>query len=121
MNIKTSTFGVLAACVAFAAPTTSDAKAGPAAALDACVKSFVQTYLPDRTVRHVDKAAYTPHPLSVFAKREYTVLLSARGADSGTLIAEAQCVASRDGIVLVLDSAVAAHHQARADFVVSLR
>ena len=123
MKLKTATLSTIATCIAFAAvPMTSEAKSSPNAAVDACVKSFIQTYLPDRAVRQVaTPPAAIPSPLSLFASREYLVVLSARGADSGELIAEARCVANRNGIVVVLDSQNVAHYRAKADFVLSMR
>lgn len=123
MAFKTATLSTIATCIAFGAvPMTSEAKTPANAALDACVKSFIQTYLPERTVRQVATSpAVNPGPLSLFDSREYLVVLSARGADTGKLIAEARCVANRDGIVVVLDSQNVAHYRAKADFVLSMR
>lgn len=124
MKTKTSSLSVAAACVAIATmPVASEAKSGPDAAVDACVKSFVTTYLPDRTVRPFKSSATTPSPLSFFywGSRDYTVQLTAHGVDSGKVIAEARCVASRNGIVVVLDTPLTARNRERADFIVSLR
>ena len=122
MKIKTTVSTAIATLIALgAAPLTSEAATGPNAALDACVKSFVETYLPERKVRQVAKPVTNPNPLSLFSAREYTVVLSARGVESGDVIAEARCVASRHGIVVVLDSQVAAKHKQNADFFVSVR
>ena len=123
MSIKSFTLGTAIALVAMAAvPSTSEAKADPSTAIDACVKSFVQSYLPDRKVRQVAKATPSSGPLAVFwSPREYTVVLKAHGASSGELIAEARCVANRNGIVVVLDSPLLAKDLRTADFVVSIR
>jgi hypothetical protein len=123
MRLKTATLSTIATCIAFGAvPMTSEAKSSPNVAIDACVKSFVQTYLADRTVRQISTApVVNPSPLSLFASREYLVVLSAHGADSGELIAEARCVSNRNGIVVVLDSQNVAHYRAKADFVLSMR
>jgi hypothetical protein len=100
----------------------SEAKSGPTAAVAACVKAFVDTYLPERTVSTITKDAAAPSRAGFFwAPRSYTVLLTARGARSGNLIAEARCVANRVGLVVVLDAPVAARDKIRADFVVSVR
>lgn len=124
MNLKTTSIvSAVAACVAMAAmPVTSEAKASGNAAVDACVKSFVATYLPGRTVRPVKYISPAPGPIALYwAPRDFTVLLSAHGVDSGELVAEARCVASRAGTVIVLDQPDLAREKVRADFVVALR
>ena len=121
MTFKTATLSAIATVVALGVSPTTDAKAGPNAAIDACMKSFVATYFPERTVRQVATPIVNPSPLSLFSSREYTVLLSAHGASSGDLIAEARCVANRNGIVVVLESGAVAASRGKADFVVSMR
>ena len=123
MSSRALRFGTLLACAVFAAvPVTSEAKSGPRAAVDACVKSFVEAYLPDRRVSTEIRETPDPSPAGFFwATRRYTVLLTATGVRSGDIIAEARCVASRDGLVLVLDAPVVMRDRSHADFVVSVR
>jgi hypothetical protein len=118
MKTKTS---ILALVALTALPFASHSRPGDAA-VDACVKSFVDTYLPGHPVRQVKKLAPPASPLDAFyAPRQYTIAMSAHGARSGELFAQARCVASRHGLVLVLDSPATDEYVARADFVVSLR
>ena len=119
MTRKLSTSSAIAALVALGATPLASQAASPAA-LNACIKSFVETYLPERTVHHVIKHD-TARPHTLFSARDYSVLLSAHGVKSGELVAEARCIANRDGIVVVLESPVLAQHKARADYVVSMR
>ncbi len=120
MSRKLSTFGALAALVALSAtPLASEAGASKTA-LDACVNSFVDTYLPDRTVHRV-VVPTTIRPHTLYTARDYSVHLTAHGSKSGELVAEAFCIANRNGIVVVLESPVVAQHKARADYVVSMR
>lgn len=123
MNLKRSIPSAVAACIVVAAtPLTSEAKSPANAAVDACVKSFVAAYLPDRKIRPVKYTEAVPGPIAFFwAPRNYTVDLAARGADSGELIAEARCVASRIGVVVVLEAPDLTQDRRRADFVVALR
>jgi len=48
-------------------------------------------------------------------ERQYTILLDARGKRSGELLAQASCVASRRGDVIVLESPAAPEQVAKAD------
>jgi hypothetical protein len=60
-------------------------------------------------------------PLDVLDhKNHYLIVLDARGRHSGELLAQAQCVASRRGDVIVLDNAVAPEFVAKADFKATL-
>lgn len=118
MNTKSASLGAVATLIALAAPVATQAESSAAAVVDSCVKSFVETYMPERTVRDVKLAG--EHG-AIRTDREYTILLTARGAKSGTLIAEARCVAKGNGIVVVLDTSVAASDIANADFVVAMR
>lgn len=104
-------------------PIASHAGTSPAAALDACVKSFVQTHLPGHPVKKVTQHSPAESAMNRFWRpNSYTILLSARGVDSGTVIAEARCVASRNGIVVVLDQpSRTALREMHADSVVSMR
>jgi hypothetical protein len=91
--------------------------AGPKQAIDACVQSFVETYLPDRVVRvHTRQPALGPLGILNDRKGTYTIALSARGARSGKEIAQARCVASTRGDVIVMDSPVEDTYVAKADF-----
>jgi hypothetical protein len=87
-------------------------------AVNACVKSFVDIYLPDRVVQ-VHKQLPASGPLDRYIG-SYTILLTAEGKTSSTL-AQAQCVANRRGAVIVMDSGPIAKSISKADFVVSLR
>ena len=118
MNLKSSILPVIALV---AIPFASQAHAGDAA-VDACVKSFADAYLAGRPVRKVRKHAPVATAIeSYYAPRQYTVALSAHGVRSGDLIAQARCVASKSGVVIVLDNPPADAYMARADFVASLR
>jgi hypothetical protein len=88
-------------------------------AVNACVKSFVDTYLPDRVV-HVRKQLPSPGPLDRYID-SYTIVLMAEGKTSAAPLAQAQCVANRRGDVIVMDGAPIAKSLSKADFVVSLR
>jgi hypothetical protein len=110
-----ATLGML---VLTAAPMASQADEARRA-LDACVQSFVETYLPGRVV-HLRKAQGTPGPLAHY-EDTYTIALAAHGAKSGQLVAQARCVASRRGSVLVLDNPPPENYQANADFTVDLK
>ena len=118
MNVRSSILAVIALA---AVPFASQANGGDAA-VDACVKSFVDGYLSGHPVKKVRRDA--PIETAVeryYAPRQYTVALSAHGVRSGDLLAQARCVASKSGIVIVLDNPPADEYLARADFVVSLR
>jgi hypothetical protein len=104
-----------------AIPSTSYARTGSVAAVDACVKAFREAYLPNHPVRQVRKRITTSSPVEAYWRpRTYTVALSAHAADSGDLIAQVRCVATNTGVVVMLDTPPTAEHRAR-DFVVSLR
>lgn len=101
MNKKTLSIAILALA---AAPLTTQAATGPEAAVNACVKAFVSTYLPGHPVRPMKSVIpQNPLPLALW-QRKHTVDLSARGAESGKILAEARCIADNNGIVIVLDS-----------------
>jgi hypothetical protein len=118
MNLKTSTLLVLLA----AAPLAGHAQNGPAAAVDACVKSFVDGYLQNHPVKQIKKYIPPASPIDAYyAPRKYTVALSAYSVRSGDLLAQARCVASNKGVVIVLDNPPADEYVARADFAVSVR
>lgn len=74
-------------------------------------------------MRKVTKSSPAASSFDLFVRRsEYTILLSARGMQSGDVIAEARCVANRNGIIIVLDQpSLAAMRSIRPDFIVSMR
>ena len=77
--------------------------------------AFADRYLPDRIVT-VHKQIPAESPLiSMAHERQYTILLDARGKRSGELLAQASCVASRRGDVIVLESPAAPEQVAKAD------
>jgi hypothetical protein len=106
----------LAAVLSLTAAPFAAQAAGGDRALDACVSAFIDRYLPDRKVT-VRKEHPAESPLNVLARKDhYTVLIEARGKRSGAQLAQAQCIASRRGDVIVLDSSVALESVAKADF-----
>lgn len=110
MNTKLT---VLAALACSLASLASEA-APPKAALDACVKAFTTTYLPGHPLK-ATRTASSPSTFTLVSATEYSIALSARGVTSGKILAEARCVASGKGLVLVLDPP-AGNYTARADF-----
>lgn len=119
MKLTSSIFALVALAVV---PFATQAEPRGDVVVDACVKAFVDTYLPAHPVKQVNKQAPAPGPVDTYyAPRQYLVALSARGARSGDLLAQARCVANRKGMVIVLDSPPVDEYVARADFVVSLR
>jgi len=108
------------ACLAIT-PFASHAAPAPTTAFNACVKAFVNSYLPDRTVR-ATKTTNSPGLTALtLTQRKYTIALSARGANSGELLANARCVADGKGIVLVLDTPPTLDYVAQADFRADVR
>ena len=106
----------LSALLSLTATPFATQAAGIDRAVDACVSSFVARYLPDQQVT-VRKLMPAPGPLDVLDhKNHYQIVLDARGRHSGELLAQAQCVASRRGDVIVLDNAVTPEFVAKADF-----
>ncbi|HEY5810826.1 MAG TPA: hypothetical protein VIT67_22840 [Povalibacter sp.] len=113
---------VLALMMIATLPSPSQAHESSAVAIDACVKSFSETYLAGHRVRGVRKRSPAESPVAAhYGQRQYTIALSAHGATSGDLIAQARCVVSREGAVLVLDSPPSVEYVSRADFRVGLR
>jgi hypothetical protein len=110
------TLAMVGTLVLAAAPLASHA--GSNQALDACVKSFVESYIPKDRVVRVYKHQPTPGPLGILQDRKgtYTIALSARGKSSGKEIAQARCVANTRGDVIVMDSPPANTYVADADF-----
>jgi hypothetical protein len=118
MNIRGSTRQALALSAVLSlstVPLTTQA-AGADRALDACVSAFVERYLPQHTVT-VRKLLPAPSPLDLLAREDhYTIVLDARSKRSGDVLAQASCIASRRGDVIVLESPVAPEQLANADF-----
>jgi hypothetical protein len=107
---------VLAALAGMTATPVATQAAGVDRALDACVSAFVDRYLPDRKVT-VRKLVPSPGPLDVLARENHhTIFIDARSKRTGEQLAQAACVASPRGDVIVLDSAVTADFVAKADF-----
>ena len=105
----------LAVLFGLAATPLATQAAGIDRALNACVSAFAERYLPDRIVT-VHKQIPAESPLiSMAHERQYTILLDARGKRSGELLAQASCVASRRGDVIVLENPAAPEQVAKAD------
>jgi hypothetical protein len=118
MNINSSARKALSLAVLIGLSATPFATqaAGPDRALNACVSAFADRYLPDRLVK-VHKILPAASPLDAMRhERQFTILLDARGKTSGELLAQASCVASRRGDVIVLESPVAPDSWDKADF-----
>lgn len=91
-------------------------------AVDSCVAAFVDAYIADGTPVRVSKRIPAESPLTVMAReKSYTIALQARNARTGEQLAQARCVVSRRGDVIVLDTPQPESYVARADFVVALR
>lgn len=117
MNISGSarTALSLAVLVGLSATPLATRADGVDRALNACVSAFTDRYLPDRIVS-VHKVAPSDSPLTAMAhERQFTIVLDARGKQSGDLLAQASCVASRRGDVIVLESPVTPERVAQAD------
>lgn len=110
------TLAVIGTLMLAATPLASHA--GPNQAIDACVSTFVETYIPKDRVVRIRKQHPPAGPLDAMSYRKnvYTIALSARGARSGQEIAQARCVVSKNGQVIVLDSPPANTYVAKADF-----
>ena len=65
-------------------------------------------------------AVEAPSTFTLVSATEYSIALSARGVTSGKILAEARCVASGKGLVLVLDPP-SGNYTAQADFVSTVR
>jgi hypothetical protein len=106
----------LSAFLSLTATPFATQAAGADRAVDACVSAFVDRYLPDRKVT-VRKLLPAPGPLDVLAREDqYTIAIDARSKRSGELLAQASCVASRRGDVIVLESPVTPEFAVKADF-----
>jgi hypothetical protein len=114
-NLAVKTLALSAFLSLTATPFAAQA-AGADRAVDACVSAFVDRYLPDRKVT-VRKLLPAPGPLDVLAREDqYTIAIDARSKRSGELLAQASCVASRRGDVIVLESPVTPEFAVKADF-----
>jgi hypothetical protein len=118
-NLAVKTLALSALLTLSATPFATQA-ADADRAVNACVKAFVDRYLPDRTVT-VRKQLPAAGPLDVLVREpQYTVAIEARGKQSGELLAQASCVASRRGDVVVLENPASAEFAAKADFTATL-
>ncbi|MBB6096367.1 hypothetical protein HNQ60_005289 [Povalibacter uvarum] len=72
------------------------------AALDACVKAFTTTYIPNHVVRDTkaNMSAVSP-ALNYYRPSSYTIELRALGVKSGETLARARCQVDRNGVVRV--------------------
>lgn len=113
-------FRVAAALAFLAAPVASHADPS-SAAVDVCVKSFVDAYLSKDRIVQVIKPS---DPVDVFdyvyAPETYTIALTAREVRSGDVLAQARCIASRRGKVTVLDSPPIDSYLSKADIRVTV-
>ena len=93
---------IAAATLLLAAPLTGQAH-NDEAAMDSCISAVVATAkLPKEqrvTVRKEDTAA---SPLSVHT-RNYKIVVSAKGAESGKYFARGTCIVDRNGTVVALN------------------
>lgn len=119
MNIRKTV--ALSGLVALAAVSPATYADGADKAINACVKTFIDTYLPGRTAQ-VRTLKPSPGPLDIYAKRasSYTIALTAHGARSGEKLAEARCVADARGEVVVLDQPPLEIHAANAHYAVTI-
>lgn len=114
-SLATKTLALSALASLTAIPLSTQA-AGLDRAVDACVSAFVDRYLPERKVT-VRKMLPAPSPLDLLAREDhYTIVIEARSKRSGEPLAQASCVASRRGDVIVLESPVSPEFVAKADF-----
>jgi hypothetical protein len=89
-------------------------------ATDACIAAFVETYVPAGLKVHVQRDSHVAGPLDYFTK-QYVIALSARFSRSGEEIAQARCIASARGDVIVLDRPAPETYIAKADVKVQLK
>jgi len=113
-SLTAKSFALSALLSLTAIPLSSHA-AGIDRAVDACVSAFVDRYLPDRSVM-IRKLLPAPGPLDVLSRRDnYTIAIDARSRHGGELLAQASCVASRRGDVIVLEDSTSPELVAKAD------
>lgn len=107
-----------AAVVAAAVLATPAAHAAPSsAAVNACVDAFVDTYLSKQKVVRVRKPMEPLHSMSfIYSANKYTIALMARRNSDGEVLAQARCIASARGSVLVLDSPPIETYLSQASF-----
>jgi len=106
----------LSALLSLSATPYAAQAAGIDRAVGACVSAFVDRYLPDRTVS-VRKLLPAPGPLDMLVRENhYTIVIDARSKRSGEQLAQASCVASRRGDVIILESPLSPQFVAKADF-----
>jgi len=101
MNIR----GLATACgLAILGATSFQAQAGGAdRAAEACIRSFVDTYLPKSAPLQVRTLSTGSGSLGVHA-RKYTIDLSARLSRNGKELVTARCIAGADGQVIEIAS-----------------
>lgn len=90
--MTTRTFLKISSATLFVMCAAVPAHADPA--MDACIDTFVAEHVPKDRALKIRKLGSTS---AASAKREERVLLTAKGARSGTSIATAICVVSGDG------------------------
>ena len=113
-------FCVAAAFACLVAPMASNADPA-SAAVDACVKSFIESnFTEDRVVQVRKRLEPTGSLHFIYPQPRYTIALTARGARSGEVLAQARCVAGARGNVIVLDSPPFDRYLANADFSVTV-
>ena len=107
MNIRKSSLAILLA-VAAAPQLVQASEPSANAAFDRCVEQFTAEMATNRRVRdtRVDYSYNSP-TAELWRVGKYTVELSARGADSGAVVARARCEVNGDGIVLIKEGAEA--------------
>ena len=107
----------LATILAIAATPLASEAASPHKAMNACIAAFVDQYVPKGHPVVVRKMIPAPSPLDVLMRQNrYTIALEARTVQSNVQLAQARCVASPRGDVIVLDSPPADTYVASADF-----
>jgi len=119
MNTKVAALAALLCMSAASSP--AQAATAPTKAFNACVKAFVTTYLPGRAVRTAESIDSSRLNTLALTQRRFTIAFSARGAESGAVLAEARCVADGKGIVLVLDKPATLDYLASADIRAEVR
>lgn len=89
--LKSSAVTLLTMCAVF--PANADP------AMDACIDAFVAEHVPKGRAVKIRKLGASA---SGWTKREERILLTAKGARSGTSIAAATCLVSGDGETIAL-------------------
>ncbi len=101
MNTRNRTKAILIVIAAPLCLASTLSFADPTTAMDACVKAFVRTSLPQD--RAVTVQTETPLTTSLVQKRPYAIVLSAVGKQSGKRLAKATCLVGRDGTAIALN------------------